>query len=312
MSALEIAILVFVFLAASGAVAALLLVYTRTPLQARLQQAGGGAAADTGGTGAWQEKLANALTPASKLSLPSEGWQNSPMRRRFLNAGYRSERVALIYFGCKTVLAAGLPGLFLLTAGLVFPGASFDRMAMAILVLAAIGYYLPNFVMSHRIAARQREVFERLPDAIDLMTVMVEAGLGLDAAIGRVAEEIGSASEVLGEEFRLVGLELRAGASRAQALRNLGLRTGVSEVEMFVAMLVQTDRFGTSMAESLRTHSEGLRTKRRMLAEEAAAKIGLKLLFPLVFCIFPSIMVVLVGPAAIAIYRNFFPIAAGG
>lgn len=312
MSALEIAILVFVFLAASGAVAALLLVYTRTPLQTRLQQAGGGAAADTGGTGAWQEKLANALTPASKLSLPSEGWQNSPMRRRFLNAGYRSERVALIYFGCKTVLAAGLPGLFLLIAGLVFPGASFDRMAMAILVLAAIGYYLPNFVMSHRIAARQREVFERLPDAIDLMTVMVEAGLGLDAAIGRVAEEIGSASEVLGEEFRLVGLELRAGASRAQALRNLGLRTGVSEVEMFVAMLVQTDRFGTSMAESLRTHSEGLRTKRRMLAEEAAAKIGLKLLFPLVFCIFPSIMVVLVGPAAIAIYRNFFPIAAGG
>jgi tight adherence protein C len=197
-------------------------------------------------------------------------------------------------------------------ASMVFPGAAFDRMAMAILVLAAIGYYLPNHVLNRRIAARQREVFERLPDAIDLMTVMVEAGLGLDAAIGRVSDEVGATSPVLGEEFKLVGLELRAGASRSQALRNLALRTGVAEVDMFVAMLVQTDRFGTSMAESLRTHSDALRTKRRMLAEEAAAKIGLKLLFPQVFCIFPAIMVVLMGPAVIAIYRNFFPMAGGG
>jgi tight adherence protein C len=311
MSLMEIGILAAIFISVSGGMSAMLLVFTRGPLQARLQQAGGGDAGDLAETPAWQEKLATALAPASKLSLPSEGWQNSPMRRRFLNAGYRNERAALIYFGCKTVLAAGLPGMLLILGGLFFPGAPFDRMAMGILLLAAIGYYLPNIVLGRRITARQREVFERLPDAIDLMTVMVEAGLGLDAAIARVADEIGSASEVLGDEFRLVGLELRAGASRSQALRNLALRTGVAEVEMFVAMLVQTDRFGTSMAESLRTHSDGLRTKRRILAEEAAAKIGLKLLFPQVFCIFPAIMVVLMGPAVIAIYRNFFPIAAG-
>jgi tight adherence protein C len=122
---------------------------------------------------------------------------------------------------------------------------------------------------------------------------------------------MGVKSRALEEEIHLVGLELRAGAARDQALRNLALRTGVEEVELFVAMLVKTDRFGTSMADSLRVHSDALRTKRRLRAEEAAAKIPLKLLFPLVFCIFPSMMLVLVGPAAISIYRVFFPIASG-
>ena len=316
MSLVEMSILAAIFVATAGGCAALAGFFIPNPIEARLRQAGGqadGFSGDAPGEqqSEWKAKVIAALSPAGKLSLPEEGWQDSPMRKRFLNAGYRSEKAAAVFFGTKTVLTLGLPVLFMMGAGIAGAGLKFDYMLGAIVALAAIGYYAPNYYLRRRIANRQLEVFECLPDAIDLMTVMVEAGLGLDAAIARVADEMGQKSAIVGEEFKLVGLELRAGASRAQALRNLALRTGVEEVELFVAMLVQTDRFGTSMAESLRVHSEALRTKRRLRAEEAAAKIGLKLLFPLVFCIFPSIMVVLVGPAAIAIYRNFFPIAAG-
>jgi tight adherence protein C len=146
-------------------------------------------------------------------------------------------------------------------------------------------------------------VFENLPDAIDLMMVCIEAGLGLDAAIARVAQEMRLKSDLLADELHLVGLELRAGSTRERALRNLALRTGVEEVDGLVTMLVQADRFGTSIADSLRVHADMLRTRRRQRAEEAAAKIAVKLLFPLIFCIFPSLMLVLLGPAFIAIYR---------
>jgi tight adherence protein C len=177
--------------------------------------------------------------------------------------------------------------------------------------LAAIGYYLPNLVLARMVFLRQRELFENFPDAIDLMTVCVEAGLGLDAAMNKVAEEIRIKSKVLAEELHLVNLEMRAGRTREQALRNLALRTGVEEVEGLVTMLIQADRFGTSIAASLRVHSDMLRTKRRQKAEEAAAKIALKLLFPLIFFIFPSLLLVLLGPAFIQIYRILLPTLAG-
>lgn len=318
MTLVQMAVLAAIFLAVAGGCAAAVSILMPNPMQARLRQASGEAAAPELVPGEappaqseWQAKLVDALSPAGKLSLPEEGWQDSPMRKRFLNAGYRSERAAAAFFGAKTILTLALPGLFMLGSGVVGAGLSFNAMLASIVGLAALGYYLPNLYLRRRIASRQLEIFECMPDAIDLMTVMVEAGLGLNAALARVADELGGKSPILADEFKLVGLELRAGAARDQALKNLALRTGVEEVELFVAMLVQTDRFGTSLAESLRVHSESLRTKRRLRAEEAAAKIGLKLLFPLVFCIFPSIMVVLVGPAAIAIYRNFFPIATG-
>jgi tight adherence protein C len=312
MSLAQIAILGLVFLAVAVASAALAGLAAGNPLRARLKQAtAGDAPAEEGGESAWQKKVVEALTPAGRLSLPEEGWQNSPLRQRFLQAGLRSDKAPLVFFGLKTLLTFALPAIFMSGSALVGSSLSFNATLASIVGLAALGYYAPNFYLRRRIDARQLEMFESLPDAIDLMTVMVEAGLGLDAAVARVADEMGSRSRVVGDEFRLVGLELRAGASRNQALKNLALRSGVDEVEFFVAMLVQADRFGTSMAESLRVHSESLRTKRQLKAEEAAAKIALKLLFPLVFCIFPSIMVVLIGPAAIAIYRNFFPIAAG-
>jgi tight adherence protein C len=162
-----------------------------------------------------------------------------------------------------------------------------------------------------RIKNRQREIFESFPDALDLMTVCVEAGLALDAALARVGEEMRLKSVTLAEELHLVSLEMRAGSSRERALRNLALRTGVEEIDSLVALLVQSDRFGTSVADSLRVHSDGLRTKRRLRAEEAAAKIAVKLLFPLIFCIFPALMLVLLGPSFITMARVLFPALTG-
>lgn len=276
------------------------------PVQTRLRQAAGQAdgindAADE----AWRAKLVEVISPAGKLSLPSEGWENSPLRRRFLHAGFRGDQAPVIFFAVKTILTFALPLCFMLSAGISGAALTLNKALLMIVGLAAAGYYLPNFFLNRRITSRQLEIFEAFPDAIDLMTVTVEAGLGLDAAIARVGDEIGVKSRILEEEFKLVGLELRAGASRAAAFRNLALRTGVQEVELFVAMLVQADRFGTGMAEALRVHSDALRTKRRLRAEEAAAKIPLKQLFPLIFCIFPSIMIVLMAPAVISIYRVF-------
>jgi tight adherence protein C len=180
-----------------------------------------------------------------------------------------------------------------------------------LLLTAAIGYYIPNAVLSRLVFLRQREVFETFPDAADLMLVCVESGLGLDAALLRVADEIRIKSRVLAEELHLLNLEIRAGAGREKALRNLALRTGVEEVGTFVTMLVQTDRFGTSIGEALRVFSDELRTKRKLRAEELAAKIPLKLLFPLIFFIFPSLLLVLLGPAFIQVYRILLPTMAG-
>ena len=164
---------------------------------------------------------------------------------------------------------------------------------------AGAGLPAPGIVLARMEKRRQHRIRLSLPDALDLLVVSVEAGLGLDQAIQRVGDELAFAHPDLSDELRLVNLELRAGKARAEALHNLGERTGVDDVISLVAMLVQTDKFGTSVAQSLRVHSETLRTKRRQRAEEAAAKTGVKMVFPLVFCIFPAIWVVTIGPAAI-------------
>lgn len=260
---------------------------------------------------AWVQKIVKLAGPLAKLSLPEEDWQDSPIRLRFINAGYRNRNAPIVYFAAKTLLALTLPAFYLLGKGLGGFEANFANTLMTVLALAALGYYLPNVILSRLVYVRQRELFEHFPDALDLMTVCVEAGLGMDAAIARVGDEMAITSPITSEEFRMVGLELRAGASREQALRNLALRTGLEDIDSLVAMLVQADRFGTSIAESLRVHSEGLRTKRRLIAEEKAAKLAVKLLFPLIFTIFPSMLLVLLGPAFISIYRTLLP-AMGG
>ena len=261
----------------------------------------------------WIDRVARATKPLAKLSVPDVGFESSALRRRFMNAGIRSATAPMAFFGLKTVLALGLP--MLTFAALTLASAQVQGYGLLLFLLGAstIGYYLPNYILSKSIARRQREIFESFPDALDLMTVCMEAGLGTEAALNKVSEDMVHKSPTLSEELRLVNLELRAGAPRDKALHNLGIRTGVEEVEGFVSMINQADRFGTSIAQSLRVHSETVRTLRRQKAQEAAAKIPLKLLFPLIFCIFPALMLVIIGPAVIQMIRVVLPsMGAGG
>src|SRR5262245_61096711 len=180
---------------------------------------------------------------------------------------------------------------------------------MTALGAAAIGYVLPGMMLARMAKRRQHRMRLSLPDALDLLVVSVEAGLGLDQAVQRVADELGLVHPELSEELRLVHLEVRAGTARADALRNLADRTQLDDLSSLVTMLVQTDKFGTSVAQSLRVHSDTLRTKRRQRAEEAAAKTGAKMVFPLVICIFPAIWVVTLGPSVIKFIQILVPMA---
>lgn len=243
--------------------------------------------------------------PLSRLVQPKEGWEDSELRRRFVHAGWRTPSAPSLFFGTKVLLGLGLPILFLLyKINAALDMAAEDVMLVVIFLLGS-GYYLPNYVLNKKVKQRQLAIFEAFPDALDLLTICVEAGLGLDAALARVAGEIQLESPPLAEELELVTLEMRAGAGKERALRNLALRTGVSDIESLVALLVQSEKFGTSIGESLRIQSDTLRVKRQQRAEEAAAKITVKLVFPLVLCILPSIFVVVGGPAAIQIGRTF-------
>jgi len=247
------------------------------------------------------------MQPLARLALPAEGWEKSPIRLRFMNAGWRSAGVPTIFFGTKTLLALGLPMLALLLANETLRSVGGARLFLLLSLLAAIGFYLPNLYISRTIRARQQEIFENFPDALDLLTICVEAGLSLDQALLKVAGEIQLKSKILAQELQLVLLELRTGFSKEAALRHLALRTGVEDIDLLVAMLIQTDRFGTSVGDALREHSDNLRTQRRQRAEESAAKIAVKLLMPLIFLIFPTLMLVLLGPAMIQIQRVLLP-----
>ena len=309
---LQLVYAAIIFVTVTGFMMAVLLPIASSRSKKRL-----GAVVDTAGyannrTHAdWTETIVKLARPLAKLSLPTEGWENSPLRMRFVHAGYRGSAPIAVYFGAKTLLALLFPALvylYVIIAGLQL---KMSMLMLALLSAATIGYYLSNVVLSRLVFLRQREIFETFPDAADLLLVCVESGLGLDAALVKVTEEIRIKSVALAEELHMVNLELRAGSSREKALRNLALRTGVEEVNTFVTMLVQADRFGTSIGESLRVFSDELRTKRKLRAEEMAAKIPLKLLFPLVFCIFPSLLCVLLGPAFIQVYRILLPTLSG-
>ncbi|MGZ5199218.1 MAG: type II secretion system F family protein [Telluria sp.] len=255
----------------------------------------------------WLERIAKAVRPLTKLSIPDEGWEKSALRTRFMNAGWRNPSAPTLYFASKTALALLGPALTAFVLALTASTLAGSRMLFVLLTMATLGYYLPNIVLARIAQRRQREIFENIPDALDLLTVCVEAGLSLERALVKVAGEIHIKSVTLAQELQLVLMEMRAGFTKEKALRNFALRTGVDDVDTLVAMLIQSERFGTSVGDSLRVHSENLRNKRRLLAEETAAKIGLKLLFPLIFCIFPTLLMVLLGPAAIQISRTLGP-----
>jgi tight adherence protein C len=255
----------------------------------------------------WRERLASVIQPLAKLSLPTEGWEGSAIRIAFINAGWRQPSAPTIFFGIKTLLALSFPLIALTLSGEGLLASGVSRILFVLISASAVGYYLPNLFLRYKIAHRQRDLFESFPDALDLLIICVESGLGLDQAIAKVATEIDIKSKVLAQELQLVLMELRSGFSRERALRHLALRTGLEEIDLLVAMMIQADRFGTSMGDSLRVHADNLRTKRRQRAEEAAAKIAVKLLMPLIFMIFPTLMLVLVGPAMIQIYRVLLP-----
>jgi tight adherence protein C len=231
---------------------------------------------------------------------PQSPSEMGKLQQKLTTAGYRSHEAVAVFFGIRLGCAL-LVFTLLATPILMRP-----NLVMA-LAGCALGYLLPSMALGRMARRRQHRIRLGLPDALDLLVVSVEAGLGLDQAIQRVGEEVAFAHPDLSDELRLINLELRAGKARTEALKNLAERTGVDDVSSLVAMLVQTDKFGTSVAQSLRVHSETVRTKRRQRAEEAAAKTGVKMVFPLVFCIFPAIWVVTIGPAAIKFIQVLGP-----
>jgi tight adherence protein C len=313
--------LVIVFAVVSALAVMAMVMFSSAPLRQRLQGPGSGPGGEAGGEkespgapagGGWVERAARVAQPFSRLSLPEDGWERSPLRTRFMNAGWRSASAPTLYFAAKSLLALGVPALLALAmAASSFPVPA-DARLLVLLLGAGSGYYLPNMALAHTAASRRREIFENFPDALDLLTVCVEAGLSLERAMAKVAGEIHIKSVALAQELQLVLMEVRAGFSKEKALRNLALRSGVEDVDTLVAMLIQSERFGTSMGDSLRVHSDNLRSKRTLLAEEAAAKIALKLMFPLICCIFPTLMLVLLGPAALQIFRVLLPAMAAG
>ena len=237
--------------------------------------------------------------------VPRSPAEMGKLRLRLVQAGFRGSEALAVFFGIRVTVAVGV---FLLLAT---PVVMHPNLMLAIGAFG-LGYILPGIGLARLAKRRQHRIRLGLADALDLLVVSVEAGLGLDQALLRVGEELSFAHPDLADELKLVNLELRAGKARVEALRNLAERTGVDDVASLVAMLVQTDKFGTSVAQSLRVHCETLRTKRRQRAEEAAAKTGVKMVFTLVFCIFPAIWVVTIGPAAIKFVTVLFPMAERG
>jgi tight adherence protein C len=231
------------------------------------------------------------------------------VRRRLIAAGYRAENAVAMFYGLKLLFAVMLGLLVLVCRNHIVPNPIL-RMILPV-AAGAMGYGLPAFLMERRIRGRQERLRLALPDALDLMVVSVEAGLGLDQAIQNVGRELRLTHPDLSEELELVNLEIRAGKRRGEALRNLGLRSGEPELRKLTAILIQSDRFGTSMAEALRTHSDFMRVRRRQHAEERAAKVGVKLVFPIFFFIMPSMLVVAAGPGLLQVFKYLFPLMRG-
>ncbi|HUK17535.1 MAG TPA: type II secretion system F family protein [Bryobacteraceae bacterium] len=244
---------------------------------------------------ALKERLEQALDPISK-ALPLSPSEVSRTRNWLIQAGYREQRHLTFYVGSRVLLA-------LLGMAVVIAISGFNSPIM-IIGVGAFGFFLPRFALKRMIRERQQRIKLALPDALDLTVICVEAGLALDQALLRVGADLHHAHPELSNEFQLVNLEMRAGKPRVEALHNLSERTGVDDIRHLVATLIQTDRFGTSIAQALRVHSDSLRTERRQRAEEQAAKTTIKMVVPLVLFILPSILFVTLGPAIIQLYRT--------
>ena len=249
--------------------------------------------------------LVRVVDPIGKLSLPAEGWEKSPLHLKFMNAGWRSLDAPKIFFSIKTILTISLTftAYFFMDKSMLADKPS--NVLLILLVCAAVGYYLPNFVLSKKIDKRKEDIMHSLPDATDLLVVCMEAGLSFDQALSKVSAEIKTKSKVLSEELELVLLEVRSGFTREHALKNLALRTGVEELDTLATMINQSEKFGTSIGDALRVHSDTARSVRMNKAQELAAKIALKLLFPLIFCLLPVFFIVMMTPSLMQLKEAF-------
>jgi tight adherence protein C len=259
-------------------------------------------------TGGWfQSQIVGFLTSlGQKVAVKEKAVDYVKLRPDFLKAGIRLENAPAVFWGVKAALAVFLPAcVFLLRLFLPEFVFSARNMLVLLVLLAMIGFYLPNYWLRLKIARRKEIILKGFPDALDLMVVCVEAGMGLDSAITRISRELELNNKTLSDELRIYNLEMRAGKLRKDALNNLAMRTDVEEVKNLVTLLIQTDKFGTSIAQALNVYSDTMRTQRFQRAEEKAAKIPTKLLFPLILFIFPALFVVLLGPAVISIVRAF-------
>ena len=243
----------------------------------------------------------------ARMNQPSNVEEARATRRQLITAGYRSGKAPVFFAGAKLFLAVLMTALIALVPVKTLGFPTFSNLVFYYVLAATCGYYAPVVWLRKAIANRKDALQRAIPDALDLMVVCVEAGLGLDQAITRVGEEVKRTHPALSDELNLLAMELRTGVSRQEALRNFAHRTDLEEARNLVALLVQTDRFGTSIGQALRVHADAMRTTRRLKAEELAAKLPVKLLFPLIFFIFPSMFIVLLGSAVIQMVRVLFP-----
>lgn len=258
-----------------------------------------------------KDQLVKLVGSLGNLVRPRSEGESTHLRKSLLRAGYRRETASVVFLGIKAFLAMLFFGCSFLIKLWFLKNISSFHFVLLSFILTGAGFYLPNLWLQMMITRREEKILEGFPDALDLMVVCVEAGTGLDAAIHRIGEEMKLSNRVLSEEFKLLSLELRAGKQRRDALRHLATRIDLEDVTSLVTLLIQTDRFGTSIAQALRVHSDSMRTKRYQRAEELATKLPVKLVFPLIVFIFPSIFVTVLGPAIIQIFRVLLPRMAG-
>jgi tight adherence protein C len=293
-----LAIVVFLLVAAVTAALGLSLSSTRGRALRRLALPAPKAPALPSPGVIWRELVARigALVPASSKDLPE-------LKRRLIRGGMRSPNASRYFHGSRALTTVGFAG-----AALVWGLRTHsENLFLAVGAMGALGYIAPMQYVLMRMRRRQHAIEKGLPNALDLLVVCVESGLGIDQAILQVARELQGAHPAICDEFALMNLEMRAGKPRAEALHNLAARTGVEDLKKLVAVLVQTDRFGTSIAQSLRGHADYLRVMARQRAEEAAGKLAIKLVFPIFFCVLPSLFAVTVGPVITRLVRDLLP-----
>jgi tight adherence protein C len=260
--------------------------------------------------GATVGRMLSKASPMAKPLQPKSAEEQSKLKRRLSEAGFRAENSVGVFLGLKFIgLIVGLT----ISGATSLATSSFTQSALIYSVIVSAGmFYLPDAIVWLIAKHRKDSIFMGLPDVLDLLVVCVEAGLGLDQAMRKVSEEMKKSARTVAEEFSLCNFQLQMGRARNEVLQDLGNRTGVDDLRSLAAILIQADKFGSSIAQALRVQSDSMRTRRRQLAEEKAAKTAVKLIFPLVIFIFPAIFVVLVGPAAITIVNEMFPMMNGG